>query len=82
MRLDGLKIAVPVQPGVTLFDAEGADDDVGSFPDRDAQGSQLAIVKIGHRDCTTAFGAFGGLSSRPDCGGRIVVHAPARFTCY
>lgn len=40
MRLHGLEIAVIV----TTFDAERTDDDVGGFPDRDGQGSQLAIV--------------------------------------
>lgn len=37
MRLHGLEVAVIVQQDVTTFDAEGADDDVGGFSDRDAE---------------------------------------------
>ena len=44
MGLHGLKIAVIVNQGVTTFDAEGADDDVGGLADRDAEVPQLAIV--------------------------------------
>jgi hypothetical protein len=45
MRLDGLDIAIIAQHGVAMFDAEGADDDVGGFPDRNAQGSQAPDQK-------------------------------------
>ena len=49
MLLHGRKIAVIVQQRVAMFDAEGADDDVGCLPDRDAQFSQLAIISGGTR---------------------------------
>ena len=44
MLLHRREIAVIVQQGVAMFDAEGADDDVGRLADRDAQFSQLAII--------------------------------------
>jgi len=50
MLLHWYKIAVIVQQRVAAFDAKGADDDVGCFPDGDAQFSQLAIVPGGTRD--------------------------------
>ena len=49
MLLHRRKIAVIVQQRVAMFDAKGADDNVGCFPDRDAQFSQLAIVPGGTR---------------------------------
>jgi hypothetical protein len=47
MLLHRCKIAVIVQQRMTMLDAKGADDDVGCFPDRDAQFSQPAMVPGG-----------------------------------
>lgn len=44
MLLHRYKIAVIVQQHMAMFDAKGADDNVGCFPDRDAQFSQLAVI--------------------------------------
>src|SRR4051812_34647124 len=44
MIFHGRKIAVVVQQGVAVLDAEGADYDVGGLADRDAEISQLAII--------------------------------------
>ena len=47
MLLHRSKITIVVQQRVAMFDAEGADDDVGCFPDRDTQLYQLAVISGG-----------------------------------
>ncbi len=49
MFLHWRKIAIIVQQRVMMFDAEGADDDVGCLADRNAQFPQLAIISRGTR---------------------------------
>jgi hypothetical protein len=47
MLLHGREIAVIVQQGVTMLDAEGADDDVGGFPNGDPQVSESTVILSG-----------------------------------
>ncbi|MGH7100255.1 MAG: hypothetical protein ACREE4_21770 [Stellaceae bacterium] len=44
MLLHRYKIAVIVQQRVAMFDAKGADDNVGCVPDRNPQFSQRAVI--------------------------------------
>ncbi len=44
MFLHRRKVTVVVQQQVAMLDAEGTDDDVGCFSDRDAKFSQLSVI--------------------------------------
>ena len=44
MPFHGREVAVIVEQGMTVFDAEGPDDEIGGLADRNAQFAQFAIV--------------------------------------